>query len=200
MDVGEIHSEPKSYSALFNLGCFYTKRQKYSLAENILLKTTQQCQYELEKELAVILAQRAYVQHIQGLKQQALASYQAVLATKIEDPLILAITNNNISVLRGSENHSETQKVQKLLQRDIVQAKLNSAQKEIIEFNQLVLSSLIAKGKSQEYVKQYQHRFSASDRGLLAQIVLALNSKLNPEALQLAQVKDFNEGFCRGTF
>jgi signal recognition particle subunit SRP72 len=80
-----------SFATIFNIGCMYANQQKYRLAEQKFIEAMEICRQdmiqegasenEIEKEVAVIMAQQGFIQQCQGSNQNALATYRSVLAS-----------------------------------------------------------------------------------------------------------------------
>ena len=80
---------PKSFASLFNCALLYSNIQQYNLAFTSLLKAEEKCKEEMlgegssieeiDRELAIIWAQKGFVLHCQGFNEEALKMYQMAL-------------------------------------------------------------------------------------------------------------------------
>jgi signal recognition particle subunit SRP72 len=148
-------SQPSSYATLFNLACLQIAQKNYEGAIVSLDLAADQCSSvmkmegssdeDIERELLIILSQKAYVDQKMGRISVALADYQKVLGAKKIDPVISAIATNNYQVLKGAQDVVEVSKALKFINTPSILAKLNSSQIFLVEFNALIYSILVGK-------------------------------------------------------
>ena len=169
-------STTTSYAALFNLALFQlSKNNDYKSALETLNKASDACcvqmnkegysKQDIEKELLVISAQKAYVYQViasnQNQEKVVVEVYEEVLEKREEmDPVIVAIAANNQLAAKAKEGGGEgggkskatttmavveVSRALQLVQTPGILAKLNSAQSFLVEFNGLIYSLMVGK-------------------------------------------------------
>ncbi|XP_057949479.1 uncharacterized protein LOC131144691 [Malania oleifera] len=149
-----------SFELAYNTACSCIERKKYTDAEQHLLSARRIGQEtlmeenwaddEIEKELAPIAVQLAYVQQLLGHTQEALESYTDIINRNLADESSLAVAINNLVSLKGSKDTSDNlRKLDRLFEKGSgaqnfqlvwgLDSKLSPKQKEAIYANRLLL-------------------------------------------------------------
>ncbi|KAM1633553.1 hypothetical protein ACFXTN_010595 [Malus domestica] len=147
-----------SFMLAFNTACSLVQLQKYTEAEQLLLKARRIGQEELfsdnvpedeiQIELAPIAVQLAYVQQLLGQKQEAVEAYMDIIKQDMADEVSLGVAVNNLIALRGPRDVSDgLKKLDRLKDKDKqnfyltpgLDNKLSPKQKESIYVNRVLL-------------------------------------------------------------
>ncbi|CAN6587493.1 unnamed protein product [Malus baccata var. baccata] len=147
-----------SFMLAFNTACSLIQLQKYTEAEQLLLKARRIGQEELfsdnvpedeiQIELAPIAVQLAYVQQLLGQKQEAVEAYTDIIKQDMADEVSLGVAVNNLIALRGPRDVSDgLKKLDRLKDKDKqnfhltpgLDNKLSPKQKESIYVNRVLL-------------------------------------------------------------
>ena len=147
----QIFENTSTFATMFNLSCLFCKLQQYEKALKALDRAEQMCKEEMlgegssieeiDKELAVIWAQKGYVFQIQGLDSEASTLYKKALDSSLSDKFVLTLAGFNLCILPPMD----LGKVEHGLEgaeMDIVKNKLNSNQREILAYNSILLKML----------------------------------------------------------
>ncbi|XP_071706357.1 uncharacterized protein [Rutidosis leptorrhynchoides] len=149
-----------TFELAYNTACSLVEINKLSDAEQLLLaaRTTGQetlmeenlADDEIENELAPIAVQLAYVHQLLGNKQDAVASYTALMKRNLPDESSNAVAVNNLIALKGPKDISDgLKKLDRLIEKNsgdqsfklvpVLELKLTPKQKESIYINRMLL-------------------------------------------------------------
>ncbi|XP_068325995.1 uncharacterized protein [Pyrus communis] len=147
-----------SFELAFNTACSLIELEKYTEAEQLLLKARRIGQEalfsdnvpedEIQIELAPIAVQLAYVQQLLGQKQEAVEAYTDIIKEDMADEVSLSVAVNNLIALRGPRDVSDgLKKLDRLKDREKqnfhlapgLENKLSPKQKESIYVNRVLL-------------------------------------------------------------
>nr|KAJ3408494.1 hypothetical protein HK105_003198 [Polyrhizophydium stewartii] len=185
----------RTFAAVFNLACRAVGVGALADAERLLKKAQKMCresmaedghsEADVERELAVIVAQLAYVYQLQGRTALAADQYNAVLKSKGIDGAILAVASNNLMSIRG-ERHElfESAKNHRFAASAEVLQKLNSAQRKVVEINGALLSLYLKRSNAADEIAALETKYPDNERLLLARAGIAFRQKKSTAALR----------------
>ncbi|KAL2938383.1 Signal recognition particle subunit SRP72 [Bienertia sinuspersici] len=148
-----------SFELAYNTACSLIERNNHTDAEQLLLSARRVGQESLmednwadddiENELSPIAVQLAYVQQVLGNSQEAVKAYLEMIKHNLADESSLAIATNNLIVLRGPKEVSDSlKKLDRLIEKGdggqfwltrALDSKLSVKQKEVIYVNRALL-------------------------------------------------------------
>lgn len=156
-----------SFELAYNAACALIEGRNYTKAEELLLLAQRIGQEmlieeeytseEIENELAPISVQLAYVQQAQDRTMEALERYKQQLKQKLADAPSMAVSCNNLVVLKGNKELSDSiKKLENLFEKKTspeqgllfvegLEHKLSGRQKEAIAFNRFLVLFLANK-------------------------------------------------------
>ena len=147
----QIFESTSTFATLFNLSCLYCKLQQYDKALKTLDQAEQLCKEEMlgegssmeeiDRELAVIFAQKGYVFQILGLDSEANILYKKALDSSLSDKFVFTVTAFNLSILQPIDLCKVEHGIEGT-EMDIIKNKLNSNQREILAYNSILLKML----------------------------------------------------------
>ncbi|EPS72346.1 hypothetical protein M569_02406 [Genlisea aurea] len=159
--IDSLRVKPSSsFELSYNVACSLVERQKYKDAEQLLLSARRIGQEtlmeenlpddDIEIELAPIAVQIAYVQQILGNVSEATESYSNIIKKNLADESSIAVSVNNLIVLKGPKDVSDgLRKLDKLIEKGDglhpfrlargLDLKLSQKQREAIYVNRLLL-------------------------------------------------------------
>ncbi|KAG0475952.1 hypothetical protein HPP92_012793 [Vanilla planifolia] len=159
MDALKIKAS-SSFEIAYNTACSLIEKKRYTEAEQHLLSARRLGQEmlvdedyaddEIETELAPIAVQLAYIQQLLGNKLEAIESYLSIINRNLADASSLAVATNNLIVLRGTKDASDSlRKLDRFIQKadgsklfkvaSGLDFKLSQRQRESLYFNRLLL-------------------------------------------------------------
>ena len=96
---------------------------------------------EIDKELAVIWAQKGYMLNVQGFNEEGLKLYQKALDSTLSDVFVKSLTIYN----QATANPVDFAKMQLAIDNielDNIKSKLNNDQKEIFAYNTILFNMM----------------------------------------------------------
>ncbi|GAB4829315.1 hypothetical protein Ancab_018985 [Ancistrocladus abbreviatus] len=179
-----------SFELAYNTACSLVDRNKHRDAEQLLLSAQRLGQAtlkednfaddEIESELAPIAVQLAYVQQLLGQTQEAMEAYTNIIKRNLADESSLAVAVNNLVVLKGPKDVSDSlKKLDRLIEKGDqgqfqlgrgLDSKLSGKQREAIYVNRvLLLLHANRMDQARELVTALQGMFPDSVMPLLLQ-------------------------------
>ncbi|KAJ3315723.1 Signal recognition particle core component [Blyttiomyces sp. JEL0837] len=153
-DVNE--NSAVTYELPYNLACFYIAEGELSQAEKMLAIAKDRCKNilmddfdeGLQSELAIIIAQLAFVHQMQGKKLLAQESFKALEEMNLSDQALRLILQNNGLVYADDKSLAEEAKKLKALMTPAAFKKLNGTQRNALSVNNAILGMLLKKHSS----------------------------------------------------
>ena len=142
-----LQEEEETYELAFNVGCAFVQSLQFSEAVRFLKHSLELCYQSLEGESediiqddsAIIRAQLAFCEQIQGNVAAARRGYLQILQHKVTDPVVEStVVNNLISLKKSREMFDSIKRIKKMLSSE-VRSKLSPHQLAIALFNYGVL-------------------------------------------------------------
>ncbi|KAJ3410311.1 hypothetical protein HDV05_003891 [Chytridiales sp. JEL 0842] len=158
------------YEAIYNTAYALIGERNWTQAEELLLIAKQRCQQallegdeEVQAEMAIIIAQLAYVLQMQGRIDEASALYQNVLELRPSDEVVKTVVTNNIVALRiSSKDAFETAN---MFRTNVIvkpEIKLSTKQKQTIACNSSLVSLMLKKhSAAREEAKKAHNAYGA---------------------------------------
>jgi len=190
----------ENFEFSYNAACIEIDSGDYPSAEKHLNTAEKICraslaedglsEAEIQDELSVIIAQRAYVYQKQGKTNEAIEIYNSVLKAKPSDESVAAVALNNIVTL--NKEHDLFDSAKKMKQAASMESKLTSNHKKVIGFNNCLVLLHMNKGEQcREVITSLQQIFPDSDRLALISAALLMKQNKLPQSEEL--LKNFAE-------
>ncbi|CAG8508862.1 9469_t:CDS:10 [Ambispora gerdemannii] len=143
-------SSSNTFELAYNTACSMIAQGRLKQAENLLKtakivcrKSLSQEDYsekEIERELATIIVQLAYVHQLQGRINEATDLCQSVIKSKAADMTALAIASNNLVVARKENDVFDSARKLRAASAKNLETKLFKVQRQAIAINEALLS------------------------------------------------------------
>ncbi|TPX30762.1 hypothetical protein SmJEL517_g05735 [Synchytrium microbalum] len=144
-----------TYEMAYNSACTKIAHHRLDEAHSLLEQARRLCrdllmedekpEEDIERELAIIVVQLAYVAQLQGQVSEALDLYQGVLKSKVGDTAVTAVASNNMMALKKDHELFDSAKRYRAAATAGLDTKLTRQQKKVIAVNGAVLSMYMQK-------------------------------------------------------
>lgn len=186
-DLDMSENENQTYELCFNSACISISKGKFEEAEQKLKKAESMCektfedeedQEYVESELASIRIQLAYCLQKLGKTEDALKIYNNVMKSKPADLSVNAVASNNLVCLNKDQNIFDSRKKLKAATSSELDSKLNSIQRSIIAYNEILFSIITnQRDASQKLLEQFKTKFDSSERYAMLKVILLYKEK-----------------------
>jgi len=190
----------ENFEFSYNAACIEIDSGDYSSAEKHLNTAEKICraslaeegltEEQIQDELSIITAQKAFVYQKQGRTNEATEIYNSILKAKPSDESVAAVSLNNIVTL--NKEHDLFDSAKKMKQAASMESKLTSNHKKVIGFNNCLVLLHMNKGEQcREHIAALQQVFPDSDRLALISAALLMKQNKLPQSEEL--LKNFAE-------
>ncbi|KAH8552816.1 hypothetical protein BGW37DRAFT_518783 [Umbelopsis sp. PMI_123] len=145
-----LKDNTETYELAYNSACGQIAQGNLTKAQDLLESAKKICresmvrddytEADIEQELAVIVAQLAYVYQLQGKTDQAIELYQSIVKSSAADPVVSAVVANNLVSAKKNEDLFDAAKKLKTASAKELDSKLFSHQKRVIAMNDALLN------------------------------------------------------------
>ncbi|KAI9279018.1 hypothetical protein BC943DRAFT_284326 [Umbelopsis sp. AD052] len=185
-DKHALKDNTETYELAYNSACGQIAQGNLTKAQDLLESAKKICresmirddytEADIEQELAVIVAQLAYVYQLQGKTDQAVELYQSIVKSSSADPVVSAVVANNLVSAKKNEDLFDAAKKLKAASAKELDSKLFAHQKRVISMNEALLNL-------------YMHKYPGNEDLYL--ILAAVSAHQNKNSKALSDLESF---------
>eukprot|EP00794_Sanderia_malayensis_P005626 gene5626-6322_t len=203
-DVGPESERVDTFELCYNYACLLIARgdldgalAKLKKAEELCKKslendpdlTEEEVQEEIENELGVIRAQKAYIKQLKGKTDESLQIYNQVLKTIKSKPsdadALAAVVSNNIVTVNKDKDVFDSKKKLKIMSADGLEHKLSSKQLEFVEMNKGLLNLYSNQiDACKKNVVKLKNVYNATEKSAFLQAAVLIRDKHPDQAIK----------------
>lgn len=187
-ELDMTENERKTYELCYNSACISIGKGNFKEAKLKLERAEKMCRetFEddpedkevLENEVAIIRIQLAYCLQKLGKFDDANEIYNNFLATRPTDLSIIAVVSNNLVCLNKNRNLFDSKKRLKMATGSGLELKLNSIQKKLIAFNEILFSMISNQNEAaKKLLATFDSKFNDRERLVLLQVYQLFREK-----------------------